>query len=126
MRIRDGGCRFPGCARRATTTDLDHTTAWAHGGRTDADNLAHLCRSHHRLKHHTGWRMHHRPDGTIHWTSPAGHHLTTHPEHPFTPVGAPPEHQPHPPAPQPLEPPSHDSTADIGERDDPPWAARAA
>ncbi len=28
LRTRDGTCRFPGCARRATTCDLDHTTPW--------------------------------------------------------------------------------------------------
>ncbi|SDS06895.1 protein of unknown function [Agromyces flavus] len=123
VRVRDGGCRFPGCARRATTTDLDHTAAWAHGGRTDADNLAHLCRAHHRLKHHTGWRMVHEPGGTIRWTSPAGHHLTTHPERPFTPVGRPGTPLPAPPAPPPTETDLHEPVED----NDPPWLhARAA
>ncbi|WP_188536827.1 HNH endonuclease signature motif containing protein [Kocuria dechangensis] len=66
LRLRDGTCRFPGCRRRAERCDLDHTVAWAHGGRTAADNLAHLCRHHHLLKHRTGplgrWQLeHHRP-----------------------------------------------------------------
>ena len=38
-------------------SDIDHTTDWAVGGATRHDNLAHLCRKHHRLKHKTGWRM---------------------------------------------------------------------
>lgn len=84
LRARDGTCRFPGCGRRATTCDLDHTTDWAHGGHTRHDNLAHLCRKHHRLKHRTRWRMTQEPDGTIRWTSPAGRHHVTEPAHPFT------------------------------------------
>lgn len=86
LRIRDGRCRFPGCARRAGRCDVDHTTARAHGGVTADYNLAHLCRKHHRLKHNTGWRMTHEAGGVIRWTSPAGHVLRTYPERPFTPV----------------------------------------
>ena len=84
LRTRDGTCRFPGCARRATTCDLDHTTPWNPDGHTRHDNLAHLCRNHHRLKHHTHWQMTQHPHGDITWTSPTGRHHTTHPEHPFT------------------------------------------
>lgn len=54
LEIRDETCRFPGCRRSATACDLDHTTAWEHGGCTDAGNLACLCRAHHRTKHHPG------------------------------------------------------------------------
>jgi hypothetical protein len=86
LRVRDGGCRFPGCGRRAGRADLDHSVAWAHGGDTAADNLAHLCRAHHRLKHESGWRLTHEPGGVIRWTSPAGHVLRTVPERPFVPV----------------------------------------
>lgn len=83
LRARDGTCRFPGCGRRATTCDLDHTTDWAHGGHTRHDNLAHLCRKHHRLKHRTRWQISQEADGTIRWTSPAGREHITQPEHPF-------------------------------------------
>ncbi|BDZ54116.1 HNH endonuclease signature motif containing protein [Agromyces marinus] len=86
LRVRDGRCRFPGCSRRAVRSDLDHTTAWVHGGGTDAGNLAHLCRRHHRLKHESGWRVAAEPGGVLRWTSPAGHVLRTHPEVPFDPV----------------------------------------
>jgi uncharacterized protein DUF222 len=41
---RDGTCRFPGCESRAASCDVDHNRAWADGGCTDHDNLAHLCR----------------------------------------------------------------------------------
>ena len=84
LQTRDGTCRFPGCARRATTCDLDHTTPWNPTGHTRHDNLAHLCRNHHRLKHHTHWQITQHPHGVIPWTTPTGRHHTTHPEHPFT------------------------------------------
>ena len=88
VRVRDGQCRFPGCSRRAERADLDHTTAWAHGGETCAANLAVLCRHHHRLKHEAGWRVALEENGIMRWTSPAGHVLRTLPERPFMPVGA--------------------------------------
>ena len=57
LRLRDETCRFPGCARRAARCDIDHVVPWHHGGTTDHDNLVHLCRRHHRLKHETGWTL---------------------------------------------------------------------
>ncbi|MUN08115.1 HNH endonuclease signature motif containing protein [Agromyces luteolus] len=139
LRVRDGRCRFPGCSRRAVRSDIDHTTAWAHGGGTDADNLAHLCRTHHRLKHESGWRMVNEPGGVIRWASPAGHVLRTYPEVPFDPVprssrvGAPPpagvidrSGPEAPPSPEPVLPTA--GRAEIGDDVEPPWlhAAPAA
>lgn len=57
LRLRDETCRFPGCARRAQRCDIDHVVPWHRGGTTDHDNLVHLCRRHHRLKHETGWML---------------------------------------------------------------------
>lgn len=70
--LRDQRCQFAGCGRRARDCDLDHVTAWAHGGTTGIRNLAHLCRHHHRLKHESRWRSERGPDGAIRWTSPTG------------------------------------------------------
>lgn len=56
LKIRDETCRFPGCSRRAERCDVDHVEDWAHGGTTSHDNLIHLCRKHHRLKHTSRWR----------------------------------------------------------------------
>jgi len=70
LRVRDDTCRFPGCVRVASTCELDHTVDWAHGGPTSADNLAHLCRSHHQLKHRTSWGVRHLGAGRLEWTSP--------------------------------------------------------
>ncbi len=85
LKVRDGGCRFPGCGRRAIASDIDHTVDWAFDGRTEHDNLAHLCRKHHRLKHRTGWRMTQESGGVIRWDSPAGRVHRSRPEHPFAP-----------------------------------------
>ncbi|MFE5338743.1 DUF222 domain-containing protein [Isoptericola sp. NPDC056578] len=72
LEARDGTCRFPGCTRPAARCDVDHTVAWADGGRTTVDNLAHLCRRHHVLKHETQWQARQEADGTLVWTSPTG------------------------------------------------------
>jgi hypothetical protein len=103
VRVRDGRCRFPGCSRRADRADLDHTTAWEHGGHTADANLATLCRHHHRLKHEGGWRVVQEPGGVMRWTSPAGHVLRTWPERPFMPVGVGERVDPPPPPQPPLE-----------------------
>lgn len=79
LRLRDGTCRFPGCGRPARGCDVDHTVDWQFGGRTRSDNLAHLCRGHHTLKHQTRWSIRQRPDGTIEWRSPTGRDYTTRP-----------------------------------------------
>src|SRR6202007_511235 len=50
VRCRDLTCRAPGCDRPAVFCDLDHTVAYADGGRTHASNLKCLCRKHHLLK----------------------------------------------------------------------------
>ncbi|HWK90942.1 MAG TPA: DUF222 domain-containing protein [Luteimicrobium sp.] len=79
LRLRDETCRFPGCSRAADRCDLDHTRAWVSGGTTDVTNLAHLCRTHHRLKHGTRWDVRQvGNDGTLSWTSPTRRrHVTT-------------------------------------------------
>ncbi len=54
IRCRDLTCRFPGCYRRATHCDIDHTIPFNHrnpatGGLTVPSNLKCLCRQHYRL-----------------------------------------------------------------------------
>jgi len=79
LRVRDGTCRFPGCARSAARCDLDHTRDWQHGGATKHDNLAHLCRHHHRLKHQTGWTVAQEPGGVLRWRAPSGRTYASEP-----------------------------------------------
>ena len=79
LEVRDGTCRFPGCARRAGRCEVDHTVDWQHDGRTAFDNMAHLCVLHHHLKHETSWLVRHLADGVLEWTSPAGRRQVTLP-----------------------------------------------
>lgn len=72
VRARDLHCRFPGCRVAAHRCDIDHIEDAACGGATSTENLALLCRGHHTLKHHSGWRYRHDRGGTMEWTSPNG------------------------------------------------------
>ena len=69
---RDRTCRFPGCRQSAARADLDHAKSWESGGETSAANLGALCRRHHRLKTHGGWKLESHSDGACTWTSPLG------------------------------------------------------
>ncbi len=70
---RDRTCRFPGCRQSATRADIDHAEAWEDGGQTSAANLGALCRRHHRMKTHGGWKLSSNEDGSCSWESPDGH-----------------------------------------------------
>ncbi len=72
LRARDRHCRFPGCRQPAIRCEIDHTTAASHGGPTHVCNLAHLCKRHHDVKHHTRWHLRQLPGGRLVWTSPTG------------------------------------------------------
>jgi Domain of unknown function (DUF222)/HNH endonuclease len=54
---RDQGCVFPGCDRPSTWCQSHHLKFWADGGPTEIDNLALLCRTHHRKVHEERWRL---------------------------------------------------------------------
>lgn len=77
LRARDQHCRFPGCRQPVHRCDIDHTHDHARGGRTRIDNLAHLCRGHHVLKHPDvpaarRWTVRQREGGVLEWRSPLG------------------------------------------------------
>ncbi|MGH3933648.1 MAG: DUF222 domain-containing protein [Pseudonocardiaceae bacterium] len=55
--IRDGGCAFAGCCAPARWCDIHHVTHWADGGPTSVRNCVALCGRHHRLVHHSAWRI---------------------------------------------------------------------
>lgn len=74
---RDRTCRFPGCRRSASLSDLDHAQSWEEGGSTSAENLGALCRRHHRLKTHDGWSVVSHADGSCTWLSPLGKEFFT-------------------------------------------------
>jgi hypothetical protein len=76
LRVRDGGCTFPGC-HRLTHLEAHHIVHWLHGGATDLENLVLLCRRHHMAIHEEGFSVSrsndpahthcrfHRPDGVV-------------------------------------------------------------
>ncbi|MBT0770689.1 DUF222 domain-containing protein [Kineosporia sp. J2-2] len=71
-------CSHPGCSQKATRCDIDHAIPFAKGGFSCPCNLVPLCRFHHRLKTHGGWRLRltgpgePHPEGTIEWRSRLG------------------------------------------------------
>ena len=70
LRVRDGGCRFPGCDR-SRFTHAHHIRHWADGGETKLDNLVTLCSQHHRLVHEGGYGVRMNA-GEIEFTRPDG------------------------------------------------------
>jgi hypothetical protein len=54
LRMRDEGCRFPGCTNDKFV-DGHHIEHWADGGETNLNNLVLLCRRHHHLVHEGGF-----------------------------------------------------------------------
>ena len=72
LQVRDRHCRFPGCRLAVRICDIDHTVDFAFGGLTSEDNLAHLCRRHHTLKHESAWTVVQKSRGVLEWTSPSG------------------------------------------------------
>jgi len=78
--LRDPCCPFPYCSNLSRHKDNDHVVQFDSGdadqrpppGQTSPDNLAPLCRRHHRIKTHSAWRYVMAPLGTYLWTSPRG------------------------------------------------------
>jgi hypothetical protein len=77
---RDLTCRFPVCRQPAWRGDLDHTVPFDDGGLTCRCNLGGLCRTHHIIKHHPGWKLQQRAPGSFIWTTPSGRTFTTTPD----------------------------------------------
>ena len=78
--LRDRHCAFPWCGRDARACDLDHTVPYVPPdeggppGQTNPQNLAPLCRRHHRAKTAKRWRYERTEDGSYAWTSPHQKH----------------------------------------------------
>ena len=69
LRMRDGGCRFPGCTN-TRFVDGHHIKHWADGGETSLENLVLLCRHHHHLVHEGGFACEKAVDGELLFTDP--------------------------------------------------------
>jgi len=68
---RDGGCTFPGCTEHRYV-DAHHIHHWADGGETSLDNLALLCKTHHRLVHEEGFGCERLASGELEFRLPDG------------------------------------------------------
>ena len=55
--IRDRHCAFPGCDRPPLMCHAHHILHWISGGETKLSNLVLLCGHHHRVIHHSPWRV---------------------------------------------------------------------
>lgn len=87
LRLRDRGCRFPGCTNRRV--DGHHVVPWAAGGATALANLCSLCRRHHTAVHEQGFRLERDPAGEFRFFDPHGRELPPIGERPPLPSTAP-------------------------------------
>ena len=72
LTARDQICRFPQCRQPARVADIDHAKSWESGGETSKKNMGMLCRRHHQMKTHGGWRLESFADGSCEWIAPNG------------------------------------------------------
>ena len=73
--LRDEHCVFPWCEGDARSCDLDHIVPYddtGPPGQTSPENLAPLCRRHHRGKTARHWRYQRNADGSYTWHFPLG------------------------------------------------------
>jgi len=76
IQLRDRTCVHPWCNRPARRCDTDHIVPYdpdGPPGQTNTENLACLCRLHHRMKTHGGWTYTMIEPGVFLWSSPHGH-----------------------------------------------------
>jgi hypothetical protein len=74
LRLRDQGCRFPGCTQ-TRYVDAHHVRHWCDGGETSLDNLITLCRHHHRLLHQEGYEIGKESNGEFIFRKPDGERM---------------------------------------------------
>src|SRR5229473_3734208 len=57
LRVRDKGCRVPGCDRPVNWSNPHHIIYRSRGGSEKLENLVLLCYFHHRQVHEGGWQV---------------------------------------------------------------------
>jgi hypothetical protein len=75
LRVRDGGCVFPGCSTRPEHCVAHHVRWWEWDGTTDIENLVLVCRFHHKVIHQRRFTMT-REGGVVRVTRSDGTPLT--------------------------------------------------
>ncbi len=65
-------CTWMLCRRPAINCDLDHTKPYSEGGETSVENVAPLCRRHHRVKTEGDWKVEQTSPGHLRYTDPHG------------------------------------------------------
>ena len=65
LELRDRHCRFPGCDRPPSQCDAHHLKHRAQGGKNVMENLALLCRRHHRYPHERRYVLSWGPGGEL-------------------------------------------------------------
>jgi hypothetical protein len=86
VHFQDQTCIFGPCGTPAEHCEIDHIHEWQDGGATEVQNLASLCRRHHKLKTYTGWSYEQLPGRIIRWTDPLGVQYLTEPVIPIAPA----------------------------------------
>ena len=61
----------------ASKSDIDHRISVKDRGRTTDENLAPLCRYHHRIEHQHTWTYQRSDDGSYVWVTGLGQIVTT-------------------------------------------------
>ena len=70
LSARDHHCVFRSCDRQPIWCDGHHLQHWVDGGPTSLENLALLCRPHHRMVHEEGWALQRKRDGRFELSPP--------------------------------------------------------
>jgi hypothetical protein len=65
LKVRDGGCTWPGCDRPVSMTEGHHLVHWIHNGPGDLPNLTLVCYRHHWMVHEGGWQIARTDEGRL-------------------------------------------------------------
>ena len=77
LHARDRGCTFPGCHRKRHLHG-HHLEHWINGGETKPDNMALLCRYHHRLLHEGAFSIVKEADDSLRFVTADGRTIPRH------------------------------------------------
>lgn len=70
LHARDRGCTRPGCDVPGYWSEVHHVDSWAHGGKTDVNNLTLACKPDNGIAEE-GWQTRKLSNGDTEWIPPA-------------------------------------------------------